>query len=77
MAKKVTTQVLTAKPKRSRFAIFRDIIDELRKVTWPTRRETIRLTIMVIIVCAIVGVFLGLIDYGFSELVARVFLGGR
>lgn len=77
MAKKNQPQLQGAKPKRSRLAAIRDIYDELRKVTWPTRREAIRLTVMVIIVCAIVGVFLGVIDYGFSELVARVFLGGR
>ena len=77
MAKKNPSQTQIAKPKRSRFAFARDIIDELRKVTWPTRRETIRLTIMVLIVCAAVGIFLGAIDYGFSELVAKVFLGGN
>jgi len=77
LAKKTQSQMQSAKPKRSRLAFFRDVIDELRKVTWPTRREAMRLTIMVIIVCAVVGVFLGLVDYGFSELVARVFLGGR
>jgi len=32
---------------------------------------------MVIVVCAIVGIFLGAIDYGFAELVAKVFLGGK
>lgn len=62
--------------KKPRFAFFRDVIAELRKVTWPSRRDTIRLTIMVIIVCAIVGIFLGALDLGFSELVARLFLRG-
>ncbi len=77
MAKKNLPQTQVAKLKRSRFAFVRDIIDELRKVTWPTRREAIRLTIMVIVVCAIVGIFLGAIDYGFAELVSKVFLGGK
>ena len=77
MAKKNPQQTQIAKLKRSRFAFIRDIIDELRKVTWPTRRETIRLTIMVIVVCAIVGIFLGAIDYGFAELVSKIFLGGK
>jgi preprotein translocase subunit SecE len=77
LAKKNPSQTQIVKPKRSRLAFVRDIIDELRKVTWPTRREAIRLTIMVIIVCAVVGIFLGAIDYGFSELVAKVFLGGK
>ena len=75
MAKKNPSQAQIGKLKKSRFAVVRDIIDELRKVTWPTRRETIRLSIMVLIVCAIVGIFLGAIDYGFAELVGKVFLG--
>ena len=48
----------------------------MKKVTWPSRKETFRLTVMVIIVCAVVGLILGGLDYGFSELVAKVFLGG-
>lgn len=72
MAKK--QQIIS--PKKSRFAFFKDFLDEMRKVTWPSRRETIRLTLMVIAVCAVVGLILGAIDYGFAELVAKVFLGG-
>ena len=41
---------------------------ELRRVTWPTRQETMRLTIMVIAVAGAVGVFLGIIDVVFSRL---------
>ena len=74
MVKKSQSQI--TRPKRSRFSIVREIIDELRKVVWPTRREAIRLTIMVLAVCLAVGLFLGTLDYGFAELVSRVFLGG-
>jgi preprotein translocase subunit SecE len=77
VANKTVSQAQILKPKRARFAFVRDIIDELRKVTWPTRREAVRLTIMVIVVCLAVGIFLGAIDYGFAELVAKVFLGGK
>ncbi len=67
----------TAKPKkRSRFAFVGEIVGELRKVVWPTRREAIRLTIMVLIVTVIVGIVLGTLDYGFAELVSKLFLGG-
>lgn len=64
------------KTKRSRFAFIGDIIGELRKVKWPTRRETVRLTAMVLVVCIFMGMLLGGIDYGFAELVAKVFLRG-
>lgn len=74
MAKKSQPQI--ARSKKTRFAFITDIVTELRKAVWPTRQETLRLTIMVIIVCLIVGLFLGGVDYGFAELVSRVFLGG-
>ena len=39
-----------------------DVIDELKKVTWPTKSETIRLTAIVIIVSLIIGLYVGIID---------------
>jgi preprotein translocase subunit SecE len=63
-------------PAKPRFGFIRDIIDELKKVVWPTRRELLRLTFMVIVICIAVGLFLGLLDFGFSELVTKVLLGG-
>lgn len=45
-----------------------ETIAELRRVTWPTREETIRLSIMVIVVASAVGAFLGLMDLGFTRL---------
>jgi preprotein translocase subunit SecE len=52
-----------------------DVVSELRRVTWPTRQETFRLSLMVIGVAAAVGVFLGAIDFLFSRIVG-VILGG-
>ena len=43
-------------------AFTRDIIDELKKVTWPTRKKTVRLTIIVIGISLIIGVYIGIID---------------
>jgi len=62
--------------KRSRFSIFAEIIAELKKVVWLTRREATYLTFMVLIVAIIVGLILGGFDYGFSNLVDKLFLGG-
>lgn len=44
------------------FRFVGEIVSELRRVTWPTRNETMRLTIMVLAVSGSVGVFLGLAD---------------
>ena len=53
-----------------------DTIGELKKVVWLTRRETAYLTVMVIIVTIITGVILGGLDYGFTKLIGKVFIGG-
>ena len=45
-----------------------EIVGELRRVTWPSREEAMRLTLMVIAVSAAIGLFLGLIDMGFARL---------
>jgi preprotein translocase subunit SecE len=41
---------------------FRETIGELRKVSWPTRREALQLTGLVIVVMVVVGVILGITD---------------
>ncbi|MEA1959648.1 MAG: preprotein translocase subunit SecE [Chloroflexota bacterium] len=52
-----------------------EIAAELKKVLWPTREETRRLTVMVIIIAGTIGIFLGAADYGFTHLMELI-LGG-
>ncbi len=58
----------TPKPASRRFGFLSDILSELKKVTWPSRRETANLTMIVVIVALAVGLFLGLVDFGFAQL---------
>jgi preprotein translocase subunit SecE len=51
-----------------------DIISELKKVTWPTRDETMYLTMVVIVVAVLVGAVLGGVDIFFSWLIDRLLL---
>jgi preprotein translocase subunit SecE len=46
----------------------RDVRSELRKVAWPSQRETVNLTAVVIAFSVAVGLFLGGIDFLFQEL---------
>ncbi len=39
-----------------------DVVDELKKVSWPTRKQTIRLTMVVLGVSLIIGLYVGIID---------------
>jgi preprotein translocase subunit SecE len=69
-------RAISTKKSHSRFKFLGEVIAELKKVVWPTRQETMHLTILVLIVCIAVGLLLGVIDYGFSKLVSEIFLGG-
>ena len=51
---------------------FREVKVELKKVTWPTKKQTTGTTIVVIIFVFIVSAFLGLFDLGLSKLVQVV-----
>lgn len=54
---------------RRPFKFFSEVVAELRKVSWLSRQELIRLGLMVIVVTLAAGIVLGLIDYGFSKLI--------
>jgi preprotein translocase subunit SecE len=47
---------------------FQETMSELRKVSWPTRKEAIRLTEIVIIVIFVMAIFLGGLDYIYSKI---------
>jgi len=72
----MTNQTAT-KTKGSRLINYiSEIINELRKVVWLTRREVAYLTLLVLIVTIVAGVVLGALDFGFSQLVDKIFAGG-
>jgi preprotein translocase subunit SecE len=51
------------------------VVGELKKVTWPSREETTRLTMLVIAISATIGIALGLIDIGFTRVFERFIEG--
>jgi preprotein translocase subunit SecE len=52
---------------------FREVRVELKKVTWPSRKETIASTSVVLITVFLVGFYLGVVDLGLSRLI-KIFL---
>jgi preprotein translocase subunit SecE len=50
----------------------REVAFELRKVVWPSRKETLGSTAVVIVVVFIAGIFLGITDIILSRLVRLV-----
>ncbi len=47
----------------------REVLSELRKVVWPSRKETIGSTAVVLVLVIIAGFFLGIVDAVLSRLV--------
>ncbi|HEU4326423.1 MAG TPA: preprotein translocase subunit SecE [Roseiflexaceae bacterium] len=48
---------------------FREVRSEMKKVVWPTREETTRLTVVVIVISVIISLILFTADSLFSTLV--------
>jgi len=52
----------------------KEVKSELKKVVWPTRKDTIASTSVVVILVLIIALFLGLVDFGLSRVI-RIILG--
>ncbi len=51
---------------------FKETRAELRKVNWPTRRQAINLTLIVLAVTVFMAALLGTIDYLFARLFSLI-----
>lgn len=52
------------------FSFLNEVKEELAKVAWPSRQQTIKYTVLVILVAVAVGVFLGGLDYILTKITA-------
>jgi preprotein translocase subunit SecE len=51
---------------------FRELRSELKKVVWPTRKETIQYTVIVVTSVAVISVFIWMVDSVFSGLLRLI-----
>ena len=49
-------------------AFLQESKQELLRVNWPSRQETMRLTLVVVAVSLLVAIFLGALDFAFTQL---------
>ena len=54
----------------------REVVAELRKVIWPTRKELVTYTIVVVFFVAIITAIVAGLDFGFAKAALAVFGGG-
>ena len=52
---------------------YRQVLAELHKVIWPTRKELITYTTVVIFFVLVVITYVTILDFGFSKAVLRIF----
>lgn len=55
---------------------FRDMKGEMKKVVWPTKKQTLNNTGIVLAFMAVMAVVIGLFDAGFGALIRLVFRVG-
>ena len=41
---------------------------EMKQVTWPTRAQTIRYTILVVLISVAIAAYLGILDFAFTSI---------
>jgi preprotein translocase subunit SecE len=62
------------KPLPQRASLFyRQVIAEMRKVIWPTRKELVTYTSVVIVFVLVVIAYVTVLDFGFSKAILAVF----
>ena len=49
-----------------------EVLAEMKKVSWTTRRELVDSTLIVILSSFLLGIFVGVIDFAFSKGVAVI-----
>lgn len=71
---KALTEIQTGEPNFFQKAVdfLTEVKVELKKVTWPTRKQVTGTTIVVIVFVFVVAAFLGLFDFGLAKLVQVV-----
>ncbi len=51
---------------------FDEVRTEVKKITWPTRREVVTTTIMVIIMATLCAIFFSLVDFGIRVGISQI-----
>ncbi len=51
---------------------FTEVKQELKKVTWPTKDETIGTTVVVLVLVILISAFLGVVDVSLSKIMKLI-----
>ena len=72
--KKASSEAVSGKP--GRIAQLKEFFDqskvEIKKVVWPTRKETIATSVAVLILVLVMSIFLGIVDLGLAKAIKAI-----
>ncbi len=49
-----------------------ETVDEMKRVSWPTRQETVKLTVIVVAISIVVAFYVGGLDFTFTNLLKLI-----
>ncbi len=61
------------KPRTPPATFYRQVVAELRKVIWPTRKELVTYTTVVIVFVLIIIAYVSVLDLAFGQVVLQIF----
>jgi preprotein translocase subunit SecE len=53
---------------------FKDATGELKHISWPSKKQTIVYTVLVIVISVVVSLYLGLFDFIFVDIIKNFFV---
>jgi preprotein translocase subunit SecE len=56
-------------------AYFRDVYLEGKRITWPSRKDALKGTYIVLITTVIAAIFLGIVDVGLAKIIQALLRG--
>lgn len=76
MAAKQRSEISSAGGSTNVFVTFRDYLTEsraeIKKVTWPTKKEARVTSLAVLVLVAVMSIFLGLVDLGWAKIIELI-----
>jgi preprotein translocase subunit SecE len=54
---------------------FREVYTEAKRVTWPSRKDAIKGTYVVLITVVVAAIFLGIVDVGLAKVIQALLRG--
>ncbi|GAB3455679.1 preprotein translocase subunit SecE [Kineococcus endophyticus] len=70
---KAVTEPGESKRRTGLLLFLRQVVEELRKVVWPSRRDLLSYTGVVLVFVVVMMLFVSLLDYGIGKLILLVF----